>query len=80
MTQDMLYEDSSKIFVGVRFVLIGFDPHRKEQVTPCLIFFLKKIVFFSSYMRALSVEMINSKMDTKYLYCHTLTRLSSRQS
>ncbi|XP_015077321.1 BRCT domain-containing protein At4g02110 [Solanum pennellii] len=37
MTQDMLYEDSSKIFVGVRFVLIGFDPHRKEQIQSKLV-------------------------------------------
>lgn len=37
MTQDMLYEDSSKIFVGVRFVLIGFDSLRKEQIRSKLV-------------------------------------------
>ncbi|KAH0664632.1 hypothetical protein KY285_025838 [Solanum tuberosum] len=37
MTEDMLYEDSSKIFVDVRFVLIGFDPLRKEQIRSKLV-------------------------------------------
>ncbi|KAG5598302.1 hypothetical protein H5410_029672 [Solanum commersonii] len=37
MTQDMLYEDSSKIFVGVRFVLIGFDSLRKAQIRSKLV-------------------------------------------
>ncbi|XP_049409416.1 BRCT domain-containing protein At4g02110-like [Solanum stenotomum] len=37
MTQDMLYEDSSKIFVGVRFVLIGFVSLRKEQIRSKLV-------------------------------------------
>ncbi|XP_009616220.1 BRCT domain-containing protein At4g02110-like isoform X1 [Nicotiana tomentosiformis] len=30
--QDMLYEDRSKIFIGVRFVLVGFDPLRKGKI------------------------------------------------
>ncbi|MCD7449827.1 hypothetical protein HAX54_001743, partial [Datura stramonium] len=30
--QDMLYDGHSKIFVGVRFVLVGFDPIRKGQI------------------------------------------------
>ncbi|KAG5627842.1 hypothetical protein H5410_013060 [Solanum commersonii] len=30
--QDMLYDDPSKIFIGVRFVLAGFDSPKKEQV------------------------------------------------
>ncbi|XP_055829936.1 BRCT domain-containing protein At4g02110-like [Solanum dulcamara] len=33
----MLYEDSSKIFVGVRFVLIGFDPFGKAQIRSKLV-------------------------------------------
>lgn len=30
--EDIMHDDISKAFIGVRFVLFGFDPVKKEQV------------------------------------------------